>query len=175
MEVDGRTFEKYLSEKDIRQIVQNLAKEIDKVFLGKEVIVIGVLNGAFVFLSELIPLIKSKYEVHFTKYSSYVGTDSTGLVRQDLEIDISLKDRHVLVVEDIVDTGNTLVQILSDLSHHHPASLRVCSLLLKPDTFDKNISVDFVGKSIPDDFVIGYGMDIDGRCRELKDIYRMVR
>jgi hypoxanthine phosphoribosyltransferase len=174
MEIYGRTFEKYLGQKEISQMVSNLAKEIDKVYLGKDFIIVGVLNGAFPFLSDLIPQLKSRYQVHFTKYSSYVGTDSTGVIRQDLEVDAEIKDRHVLVIEDIVDTGNTLVQILSDLAHHHPASLKVCSLLLKPEIFDKSISVDFVGKEIPNHFVIGYGMDIDGEGRELSDIYRLM-
>ena len=174
MEIYGRTFEKFIDQKEIQVVVAQLAKEIDKVYLGKQCTIVGVLNGAFPFLSDLVPLLKSKYQVHFTKYSSYIGTKSTGLIKQDLEIDINLTDEHVLVVEDIVDTGNTLVQILADLSQHHPASLNVCSLLLKPDVFNKKINVDFVGKKIPDHFVVGYGMDIDGKGRELRDIYKLI-
>ncbi len=174
MELAGKTFEKYIDNAEIIEIVSRIAHEIDEEYLGKDLVIIGVLNGAFPFLSDLAPRLKSKYQVHFTKYSSYAGTESTGVVRQELEVDIDLSNSHVLVVEDIVDTGNTLLQILADLSHHKPRSLRVASLLLKPEIVSHDLSIDFVGKEIPDHFVLGYGMDIDGLGRELKDIYRLV-
>lgn len=150
-----------------------MADAIEQHYTNKELIIVGVLNGAFVLVADLVRKLSIRPEVHFTKYASYIGTAYSGQVKKELEVNIDFENRNVLIVEDIVDTGNTLERIITDFESHQPASLKIASLFLKPDVYDKAITIDFIGKEIPNDFVIGYGMDIDGKGRELKEIYKI--
>ncbi|MFY0626353.1 MAG: hypoxanthine phosphoribosyltransferase [Reichenbachiella sp.] len=174
MIINELKFEKYISEQEIDDLVQVIAEEIIQTYQGKELILVGVLNGAFMFVSDLVKKLTVHPEIHFIKCSSYKGTSTTGKVQLDLDLDVNLKGKHVLIVEDIVDTGNTLVEIAKEFQSRGAASLKFASLLLKPDVYDKDIPLDFIGKEIPNDFVIGYGMDLDGKGRELKAIYRTI-
>jgi hypoxanthine phosphoribosyltransferase len=134
---------------------------------------VGVLNGSFIFLADLMKEVTISSEVTFVKVSSYDGDKNTGEIRQDVGLQMSLKDRDVIIVEDIVDTGATLDYLLDMIGKQQPASVCVCTLLLKPRSLRKEIEeITYVGFEIPNEFVVGYGLDYNGLGRNLKDIYR---
>ncbi len=155
---------------EIRKRVKEIAEMISKDYEGKTPLLIGVLNGSFIFLADLIRELSIPVEVDFVKVRSYVGTESSTLeLKLDLERDIEGLD--VILVEDIVDTGNTVDFLIKRMSSKNPNSIRVCALLDKPERRKVDVKVDYVGFTIPDVFVVGYGLDVDGRYRELPDIY----
>jgi hypoxanthine phosphoribosyltransferase len=133
-----------------------------------------VLNGAFIFASDLLKKVKIDCEVAFVKLSSYSGMESTGTVTEVIGLDIPIKGRHVIIIEDIVDTGLTLKGFLEKLKIMEPADIKVASCLLKPDAFRMKFPVDYLCFSIPNEFVVGYGLDYDGLGRNSSDIYRVV-
>lgn len=158
------------NESEIKSRIQELGAKITKDFQGEEVVVVAVLKGAFMFVADLVREIKVPVVVDFIGCASYSGTKTTGTVKitQDLSIDIT--DKNVLLVEDIVDTGRTLDYLLRILSERRPRSLRLCALLNKPGAREVPVSVDYHGFSISNEFVIGYGLDLDQRYRELSYI-----
>ncbi len=158
------------NESDIKTRIKELGAKITKDFQGEEIVVVAVLKGAFMFVADLVREIKVPVVVDFIGCASYSGTKTTGTVKitQDLSIDIT--DKHVLLVEDIVDTGRTLDYLLRILSERGPRSLRLCALLNKPGAREVPVSVDYHGFSISNEFVIGYGLDLDQRFRELSFI-----
>jgi hypoxanthine phosphoribosyltransferase len=135
---------------------------------------IAILNGAFIFAADLFKHITLEAEICFIKLASYKGVKSTGKVITAIGLDVDLYNRHLVIIEDIVDTGKTLAQFLPQLQHHHPASLKIASLLYKPDAMKHSIKIDYLGFTIPDKFVIGYGLDYDGLGRNIKEIYQQV-
>lgn len=167
------TFETYLDSQRIAQRVAELGKQIKKDYDGKRPLIISVLNGAFVFTADLVRAIDLECEVVFVRFSSYQGTSSSGEIKTVYGVDIPLEGRHVIVVEDIVDSGRTLNHFLKDLSAKKPASVRLAALLLKPDALKFPLRVDYLGFEIPDKFVIGYGLDYDELGRNLPDIYQL--
>lgn len=175
IEIGNLKFDKYLDSQEIQSIVAQLASKINDAYQGRDLVVLGVLNGGFVFVSDLVRNIDLDPEILFIKYKSYKGSESTGIVQRDLEPELDLSSRDVLIVEDIIDSGDTLERIMDDLKKEKPSSLAVCSLFIKPKIYNKPIKVDFVGKELPNDFVIGYGMDYNGRGRSLSDLYRLVK
>jgi len=159
--------EVYLSEEKISNRVKELALEISKDFAGEELVVVGVLNGAFVFCADLIRSLDLPVHIEFISASSYVGTESSGEVKINLDIKGSIKGKNVLLVEDIIDTGLTMKCLKENLENRNPKSLKLASLLYKPARLEHKVDIDYLAFEIEDHFVIGYGLDYDGRYREL--------
>lgn len=174
IQVHDKIFIPYLSADEISEQVCRVALEINRDYEGKKPLFIGILNGAFIFAGDLFKEITVEAEIGFIKLASYKGVKSTGKVITAIGLDADLYNRDVIIIEDIVDTGKTLSQFLPQLEHHHPASLKIASLLHKPDAMIHPIKIDYLGFTIPDKFVIGYGLDYDGLGRNLKEIYQIV-
>lgn len=171
--IHDRQFKKYLSEEDILNTVKKLAEAINKFYLDKDLVLLSILNGSFMFTSDLMKRLTLQPELSFLKLASYEGDQSTGDVKELIGLDTELDGKHVLVVEDIVDTGNTLEHIVASLNNEGAESVKIASLFLKPEVYDKDIPIDFVGKEIDNVFVVGYGMDYDGKGRELPELYQL--
>lgn len=174
VKLHDKVFESYISEAQIDQRVGELGAQIGDDFRDVDMLSIGVLNGAFVFAADLLRAIPYEVECSFVKMSSYVDTHSTGVVSELIGLGESLEGRHVLIIEDIVDTGSTLRKFMETLRGKNPASVRIASLLLKSEVFDNAFPVDYVGFDIPNHFVVGYGLDYNGLGRGLRSIYRIV-
>lgn len=159
----------------IQEAVVRVAKKINSDYKGKDIpLFISILNGSFMFTADLFKHIDFVCEVTFLKLTSYKGTASTGAVRQLIGVNEAIEGRDVIVLEDIVDTGITLEQILGQLKSFEPASVRVATLLFKPEAYLKDLTIDYIGMEIPNDFIIGYGLDYDGLGRNLADIYTLI-
>ncbi len=166
----------YLSEADIEARIKTLGETIYQDFGDEPLVLVGVLNGAFMFLTSLAKSIESpNLSVEFVKYRSYEGTQSSGVVTPVLPFTEQIRGKHVLLVEDIIDTGLTLQKLLADAATFNPKSLSVASLLLKPANVQHRFTVPYVGFEIPSDFVVGYGMDYNGLGRNLRHIYTLVK
>lgn len=172
--VHDKEFISYISSQEIDEQVARVAAEINRDYTGKKPLFIAILNGAFIFAADLFKCITLEAEICFIKLASYKGVKSTGKVITAIGLDVDLYNREVIIVEDIVDTGKTLAQFLPQLEHHHPASLKIASLLHKPDAMIHPIKIDYLGFTIPNKFVIGYGLDYDGLGRNIKEIYQLV-
>ncbi len=169
-----KSFSVYFPSEDIRLAVQKVAGEIERDLNGETPLFIGVLNGVVPFAADLLREMQVDCEITFVKLSSYSGTKSTGQVSVDLGLNEKIAGRTIVVLEDIIDTGLTVEKILNLLEGENPKTVKVASLLYKPDAFKGNYKVDYVGKEIPNEFVVGYGLDYDGLGRNLKDIYKIV-
>lgn len=157
----------FISEQQIQDRVAELANMINSDYAGKDLLVLGILNGSYVFLADLLRGVKVPMMMDFMKASSYEGTESTGSVKISLDTKLDLKGRDVLIVEDIVDTGHTMNALLVELQKRDPASVKLASLLYKPARNIHKVDIHYLGFEIEDKFVIGYGLDFDGRYREL--------
>lgn len=173
IQVLDKYFEPYIKREEIQTQIERLADELTTEFAGKNPLFIAVLNGSFMFASDLFKSLKFNAEICFIKLASYKGTKSSGQVVSVIGLDQSLKDRHVVVLEDIVDSGRTLTHFLPELENQQPASLKLCVLLHKPEATVFPIQLDYIGFSIPDRFVVGYGLDYDGYGRNLPEIYQL--
>ena len=173
IQIGERVFEKYLNRDTIKARIQELGKEISLDYHDKYPLFVIVLNGAFMFAADLLRATALECELQFVKLSSYHGVESTGTVKQIIGLSDNIKGRHVVIVEDIVDSGRTITRMISDLQERQPASISVATLLLKPDCLKFELESTYVGFEIPDAFVIGYGLDLDGRARNLCDIYQL--
>ncbi|MEO6669322.1 MAG: hypoxanthine phosphoribosyltransferase [Ferruginibacter sp.] len=172
--VNGKEFEPYLTVSQIDEQIKRLGVQINKDYEGKRPLFIAILNGSFMFASDLFKQLTIDAEICFIKLASYKGTRSTGHVVTSIGLDESLKDRHVVIIEDIVDTGKTLSEFLPQLKDHHPASLKIAALLHKPDALVHPLDIDYIGFSVPNKFLLGFGLDYDGLGRNLKEIYKLV-
>ena len=141
----------------------------------KNPLFLGVLNGAFIFAADLMREVTIPCEISFVKLASYQGITSTGKVHEVLGINEDLTGRHIIVVEDIVDTGRTMKQMIESLGTRNPASVSICSLFVKPDKLEEDIDIKYPCFSIPNDFIVGYGLDYDQQGRNLKEIYTLVK
>jgi hypoxanthine phosphoribosyltransferase len=174
LRVHDKSFEPYLSAEVIDQKIAMIASKIDADYAGKKPLFIAVLNGAFMFASDLFKKISIEAEISFIKLASYKGTKSTGHVITAIGLDADLHGRHVVIVEDIVDTGKTLSEFLPQLEHQQPASMKIAALLHKPEATVYPIQVDYLGFSVPKKFLLGYGLDYDGLGRNLPAIYQLI-
>lgn len=171
--VNGRNFKPFLSAAEIQTAIQRMAMDISRDYQGKRPLFIGILNGSFMFAADLFKEIDIEAEINFIKLASYKGTRSTGNVITSIGLDENLNDRHVIILEDIVDTGKTLTEFLPQLHVQQPASLRIAALLHKPEALKYPLQVDYLGFSIPNKFVVGYGLDFDGLGRNIREIYQL--
>ena len=174
IEVHGKRFRKYIPEMAIQQEIQRIAGEMNRDLADRDPVFMGILNGAFMFASDLFKLLTFPCQITFLKLASYSGTHTTGSVRQLIGINLDLRDRVVVVLEDIVDTGVTLDTIIRQLSGYEPGEISVATLLHKPAAMVKEVRLDYVGLEIPNDFVLGYGLDYEGYGRNLKEIYQLI-
>jgi len=172
MKIIDKEFDLFISEQEINTLLDQLAIQIEETYTDKELVIVGVLNGSFMFVSDLVKRLRLDLDIIFLKYKSYQGLESQE-IKVLLELEDDIEDKHVLVLEDIIDTGKTIVRIAQDLNEHNPASLKYATLFLKPATYHYEIPLSFVGKEIPNDFIIGYGMDYNGKGRNLCDVYRL--
>jgi hypoxanthine phosphoribosyltransferase len=172
--IHGKQFELFIPNARINVAISEMAASINKDLEGKDVIFMGILNGAFMFAAELIKQITPLCQITFLKLASYAGTSTTGTVKRLIGINEDIRNKTVVILEDIVDTGITLENIIKQLKGYEPREIRVATLLHKPDAYLKDIPLDYVGLEIPNDFVIGYGLDYEGFGRNLADIYKVV-
>ncbi len=168
-----KTFVPYLSEAEIQEKISVLGQQLNKDYEGKTPLFIAVLNGSFMFAADLFKSVDIPAEICFIKLASYKGTQSTGHVITAIGLDSNIKDRHVVILEDIIDTGKTLHTFLPQLVNQQPKSLKIAVLLHKPEATEYPISIDYCCFSIPNKFVLGYGLDYDGLGRNSKDIYQL--
>lgn len=160
-----------INREEISKTVARLASEINRDYRGKEPLLIGVLKGAFVFMADLIRRLDLPVEIDFVKVSSYgAAKETSGAVKMVQGLRTPIRDRDVLVIEDIVDTGITISFLIDYLRKEEPASLRLCALTHKPSRSQVPVSIDYLGFTIPDEFIVGYGLDLDERFRHLPDI-----
>ncbi|MCB0518568.1 MAG: hypoxanthine phosphoribosyltransferase [Lewinellaceae bacterium] len=169
----GLTFEPLIDSTEIAARVAAIGHEIQEAYQTKHPLFLCVLNGAFVFAADLLRACEIACEVSFVRLASYDGMASKGEIKTVLGVDADLKGRHIIVVEDIVDSGRTLHHFMSDLKKLEPASIALAVLLVKPDAIEFPVQIDYKGFDIANKFVVGYGLDYDGLCRNLKDVYQL--
>ena len=175
IEIDKKNFELMLEYEQIKKRIRLLAIQLNIDFENRIPVFIGVLNGSFIFLADLIKEIHISSEVSFVKVSSYKGDKSSGKIKEEIGLQIPLKDRDVIIVEDIVESGKTLEYLLKMINQENPSSVNVCTLLLKPNSLKVKIDqINYIGFEISDEFVVGYGLDYNGLGRNLRDIYKAV-
>ncbi|WKN42520.1 hypoxanthine phosphoribosyltransferase [Tunicatimonas pelagia] len=173
MQIKDLHFEPYLSQQSIQEKIIQLAETINRDQKGNDPIFIAVLNGAFIFMADLARHISIPSEITFVKVKSYEQLQSTGEHREFIGLEVPIEGRHLIIVEDIVDSGNTIQFLLKQLRSQHPASISIATLLFKPEALKHSIEIDYAGFHIPNDFVVGYGLDYDGFGRNLPDIYKL--
>ena len=172
--IKDKTFETSMSEAEIKARVKELAQQISKDMEGKNPLFLGVLNGAFIFAADLMREMTIPCEISFVKLASYQGTMSTGTIKEIMGINEDISGRTVIILEDIVETGLTIKQMIESLGTRGPASVHVCTLFFKPERLKENLDIEYVAFRIPNDFILGYGLDYDQQGRGLKDLYTLV-
>ena len=173
VKVHDKEFAPYLTSREIDEQIARVAAEINRDYAGKRPLFIAILNGAFIFASDLFKQINLEAEIAFIKLASYKGVKSTGKVITAIGLDTEIFGRDVIIIEDIIDTGKTLSHFLPQLKYHHPASLKIAALLHKPEALIYNIKINYLGFTVPNNFLIGYGLDYDGLGRNIKEIYQL--
>lgn len=169
--IKDKSFIPYIEEGKLQDAVKKVALEINKDYKGKQPIFLGVLNGSFMFFSDLLKAIDLPCTVSFVKMSSYEGTNSTGVINELIGLNEDITGRDIILVEDIVDTGNTLEKLYQILANKNANSVKIATLLYKPEAYKKSHPIDYVGLEIPNAFVLGYGLDYDGLGRNLSSIF----
>src|SRR5688572_2169691 len=162
IKVHDKEFKPYISADKITAEVKRVASEINRDYQGKKPLFIAILNGSFMFAADLFKEVNIEAEICFIKLASYKGIKSSGQVITAIGLDVDLVGREIIVIEDIVDTGNTLSKFLPQIYHHQPASLKIAALLHKPEAMVHPINIDYLGFSVPNKFLLGYGLDYDG-------------
>jgi hypoxanthine phosphoribosyltransferase len=172
--IQNKTFGLFISAQEIEESIKVIAGLINKRFQDKHPIFISVLNGAFMFTADLLKKIDIPCEISFVKLNSYEGTTSSGDVKELVGLKEDISNRNVIILEDIIDTGLTISAVIAQIKDKNPATISIATLLLKPDCLKENIHIDHIAFSIPDKFVVGYGLDLDGYGRNLSDIYQLI-
>lgn len=173
IKIKDKTFKVSIPEAQIKARVKELAQQMSRDLEGKNPLFLGVLNGAFIFAADLMREMTIPCEISFVKLASYQGTTSTGTIKEVIGINEDLTGRTVVIVEDIVESGLTIKRMMDQLGTRNPASVQVCTLFFKPDRLKEDLKLDYVAFKIPNDFILGYGLDYDQAARGLKDIYTL--
>jgi hypoxanthine phosphoribosyltransferase len=169
--VKDKSFKPYISTEELQSSVEKVAAQINNDYKGSTPLFLGVLNGSFMFFGDLLKSIDLECTVSFVKLASYEGTTTTGVVNELIGLNEDISGRDIILIEDIVDTGNTLVKLYQILEEKKPKSIKIATLLYKPEAYTKSHNIDYVGNEIPNAFVLGYGLDYDGLGRNLSSIY----
>lgn len=174
IQIKDKCFRTFIPEEQIQKEVIRVADEISRDLQGEVPVFISVLNGAFMFTSDLMKNLSIPCEISFVKLASYQGTVSTGEVKELVGLNANISGRTVVIVEDIVDTGLTMQALIKKISAYHPKEIRIATLLLKPEKLKIDLAIDYVAMHIPNDFIVGYGLDYEGLGRNYRDIYTIV-
>lgn len=174
VQILDKKFREYIPWQTLQERIDEIAAQINHDFESKEVVFVGILNGAFMFAADLFKRIDLKARITFIKLASYSGTGSTGVIKELIGWNEDLKDKEVIIVEDIVDSGDTLEYTVNNLIIRNVTDIKIAALLLKPASYRKNIHIDYLGFEIPNDFVVGYGLDYNGFGRNLPSVYSLV-
>ena len=174
LKVHDKEFQPYISSSEIEKQVKRVAAEINRDYINKRPLFIAILNGAFMFASDLFKEITVEAEICFIKLASYKGIKSSGQVITAIGLDVDLVGRDIIIIEDIVDTGKTLSHFIPQLKHQQPSTLKIAALLHKPDAIVHPLTIDYLGFTVPNKFLLGYGLDYDGLGRNIKEIYQLV-
>lgn len=166
-----KTFRTFIPKEEIQQRVKAVAEKLNKDMDGKNPLLLAVLNGSFIFAADLMRNITIPCEISFVKLASYQGTTFTGKIKEVIGLNEDLTDRTVVIVEDIIDTGSTMKQMIESLGTRNPKSVHICSLLVKPGKLQVPLNIEYAAMEIPNDFIVGYGLDYDQQGRQLEDIY----
>ena len=169
--VKDKTFKTFIPEQEILKRVKQVADKINADMAGKNPLLLAVLNGSFIFAADLMRYLTIPCEISFVKLASYQGTTSTGIIKEVIGINENLAGRTVIIVEDIVDTGHTMKNMLEQIGTRNPESIHICTLLLKPGKLQVPLNIEYAAMEIPNDFIVGYGLDYDQQGRQLRDIY----
>jgi len=172
--IKNKKFELFLGSEAIQNRITELAKILSDDLKDKNPVFLGILNGSFMFAADLLRQLSFDARITFLKLASYKGAKSTGDIKQLIGLNENLTNENVVILEDIVDTGLTIEHIMNQISGYKPASVKIVTLLLKSAAYKKNIQLDYIGFKIPDDFVVGYGLDYEGFGRNYKDIYKII-
>ena len=175
LQVKDKSFAVSIPEAKILEQVRRVAAEITRDMEGKDPLFLPVLNGAFMFAADLLREVTIPCEISFIKLASYAGTHSTGAIREVIGLAKDITGRHVVIVEDIIDSGLTMAHMIETLERHNPASISVCALLVKPDALKVEVPIHYRCMDIPNDFIVGYGLDYDGFGRNTRDIYTLCK
>ncbi len=171
--IKDKQFELFIEQEVIELAIKRIAQQINADLKDKNPIFLAVLNGSFMFAGELMKEVTIPSEITFVRLASYRGTTTTENVQEVLGLNEGIEGRDVVIVEDIVDSGHTMTSLLKELGNHKPASIKIATLLFKPAALVKKLDLDYVALEIPNDFIVGYGLDYDGYGRNLKDIYKI--
>jgi hypoxanthine phosphoribosyltransferase len=174
IKIHDKTFKISYTEKEILEHVKTVADRINRDMNGKNPLFLAVLNGSFVFAADLMRMITIPCEISFVKLASYQGTMSTGTIKEVFGINEDISGRDIIIVEDIVESGLTMKRMLESLGTRNPASIHICTLLLKPEKLKVNLNIEYAAMEIPNDFIVGYGLDYDQQGRNLRNIYTLV-
>lgn len=166
-----KRFRVMISAEEIDKAVTHIAEQLNERYAGRTPVFLGVLSGSFLFLSDLVRKTTFNSQLAFVKISSYQGTESTGKVKQQLDVNFDIEGRDIIIVEDIIETGHSMNYLLDHLRAKNPASISICTLFFKPEKFLYEYEVDYVALSIGNEFIVGYGLDYNQLGRNLKDIY----
>ena len=174
IKIHDKTFVPYLKHDELQEVIKELAQKVYEDYKDEVPVFVGVLNGVIMFFSDFLKYYPGQCEIAFLQVSSYTGTQSTGIVYKKMDLTKDVEGRHIILMEDIVDTGNTLESLFEYFKNtQRPKSLKVASLLMKPDVFKNRFPIDYVAKEIPNKFVLGYGLDYDDLGRNLPDLYQL--
>lgn len=174
VKIKDKTFRPFICESEIQQRVRAVAEKINEDMKGRNPLFLAVLNGSFIFAADLLRWVTIPSEISFVKLASYEGTTSTGKIEEVIGINEDLTGRTVIIVEDIVDTGQTMQRMIKTLGTRGPESIHICTLLVKPQKLQVPLNIEYVALEIPNDFIVGYGLDYDQQGRNLRDIYSIV-
>ena len=174
IQIKDKSFTTFITEDEILKEVSRVADEINRDLEGTEPLFLSVLNGSFMFTADLMKRVNIPCEISFVKLASYQGTSSTGKVKELVGLNEDIEGRTVVIVEDIIDTGFTMERLVETLRARNPKDIRIATLLVKPDKLQVKLDIDYVAMNIPNDFIVGYGLDYDGKGRNYRDIYTVV-